>query len=99
MSKPVAFVLIFAFFFSCSFVVYEQLDGNINTRTLVVQKNDTLWEIAEKLDYNRDVGYVVKRIRELNDLVDCRIYPGQELMVPYPGQKMLGLTDDKNNKP
>lgn len=97
MSKPVAFTLIVAFLFSCSFVVYEQLSNNIKTQTIIVQKNDTLWEIAEKLDYNQDIGYVVRKIQELNSLEDCRIYPGQVLLVPDTGQQLLGLTDrDKN---
>lgn len=97
MSKSVAIVLTVAFFFSCSFMMYEQLTNDTNTQTVVVQANDTLWEIAEKLDCNQDVGYVVQKIQELNGLEDCRIYPGQELVVPDTGEQLLGLTDADNN--
>jgi len=98
MSKSVAVVLVFAFFFSCSFVMYEQLTNDTRTQTIIVEPNDTLWEIAEKLNYNQDVGYVVQKIQELNGLEDCNIYPGQELVVPDTGAQLLGLTDSDDSE-
>jgi LysM repeat protein len=97
MSKPVTFVLIFAFFFSCSFMIFERLSEDTYTATVVVRANDTLWGIAEELDYNPDVGYVVEKIKELNGLNDCTIYPGQELIIPNTGEQLLGLELDTND--
>ena len=51
--------------------------------TVVVASGETLWEIAERYrDPEEDVRLVVERIREANELNQCWIYPGQDLLVP-----------------
>lgn len=93
MSKPVTFVLIFAFFFSCGFMIYEQVGSNAaGTATIVVRAEDTLWDIAKELrsDSEQDLRNVVQEIQELNGLDNPTIYPGQELIVPR-SEQMLGM--------
>lgn len=49
----------------------------------VVEKGDTLWEIAEFYSDNRhDTREVVHIIRELNGNMSATIYPGQKVEVP-----------------
>lgn len=97
MTKPVIIVLIFAFFFTCSFTVYQQLGSNtLGTETVVVQADDTLWEIAEHLGSKEDIRYVVQEIQKLNGLKDSTIYPGQELRIPASEEQLLGLEVDNN---
>ncbi len=90
MSKPLTFVLLFAFFFSCMFVIYEQVDSNAaGTETIVVQANDTLWDIAEEFGSEKDPRNMVNEIMALNGLQNSMIYPGQELIIPM--ERMLGM--------
>lgn len=97
MSKPLTFVLIFAFFFSCTFMIYEQLNSNATgTDTIVVQRNDTLWGIAEEFASDKDPRHIVNEIKALNGLENATIYPGQELIVPS-SEPMLGLDNQTEN--
>jgi hypothetical protein len=50
--------------------------------TAVVQKNDTLWDIAARYRPSRDPFAMVEEIRELNGLSGYTIQPGQELRLP-----------------
>jgi len=55
-----------------------------NTQEVVVERGDTLWDIAESLKLPRDTRLVVEEIKILNGLKDYTIYPGQALKVPKP---------------
>lgn len=56
--------------------------------TIYVEYGDTLWHISEvqantNLYYEgKDIRYVIKDIRKINNLTSCSIYPGQELLIP-----------------
>lgn len=50
--------------------------------SVVVKKGDTVWSIAEKLNLRSDTRRVVSKIITLNNLTDCRIFEGTELLVP-----------------
>lgn len=52
------------------------------TRTVEVQRGDTLWEIASTVAGPGDVREMVYRIEQLNALPDAAVYEGQELEVP-----------------
>jgi hypothetical protein len=95
LSKPVTFVLIFAFFFGCFFALYDKLnEEKAGIETVVVQSNDTLWEIAERLGTYKDIRYTVQEIKKLNGLRDSTIYPGQELLVPRTSRQLVGMEMD-----
>lgn len=100
MTKPVTFVLIFAFFFSCAFMIYEQISYDAaGTTTIVVEAEDTLWDIAKELrsDSEQDLRNVVQEIQELNGLDNPTIYPGQELIVPRWSEQMLGMDNNSED--
>ncbi|MDQ0369223.1 LysM peptidoglycan-binding domain-containing protein [Catenuloplanes indicus] len=50
--------------------------------TAVVQKHDTLWDIAARYRPSDDPFAMVEEIRALNDLPGYTIRPGQELRLP-----------------
>ncbi|GAB7043157.1 LysM peptidoglycan-binding domain-containing protein [Catenuloplanes niger] len=50
--------------------------------TAVVQKHDTLWDIAARYRPSDDPFAMVEEIRALNDLPGYTIHPGQELRLP-----------------
>lgn len=74
-------------------VVFEMIDRhknveafhNAETTEIYVDKGETIWTIAERLDF-KDVaiGDIVYKIQELNDIHDSKIYAGQALIVPVP---------------
>ena len=97
MSKPLTFVLIISFFFGCFFARYNKLNEEmIVIQTIVVQSNDTLWVIAEKLDAHKDIRNTVQEIKKLNGLTDSTIYPGQELLVPKTSRQLVGMEINVN---
>lgn len=50
---------------------------------MVVQNNDTLWTIAEKVTPNgQDVRNTIFTIRKVNHLNSAVLYPGQRLLIP-----------------
>ncbi|MBB5808549.1 hypothetical protein F4560_008317 [Saccharothrix ecbatanensis] len=52
------------------------------TNVVHVQVGETLWDVAERNAPNSNPEAVVSRIRELNDLPDSDVVPGQPLVVP-----------------
>jgi hypothetical protein len=50
--------------------------------TVVVGPGETLWEIAERHDPDRDPRITVQRIADLNGLPDSAVHPGQQLRLP-----------------
>ena len=53
---------------------------------ITVQKNDTLWEIAQSLYPGEDVRAAVQEIMQVNGLKCERIYAGQRIAVPDAGR-------------
>ena len=57
-------------------------------KTVCVSYGETLWEIARiELKNNEyyakhDIRYIVKDIKQLNNLDSSELYPGQELLIP-----------------
>ena len=51
-------------------------------QVITVQKNDTLWEIAQNLYPGDDVRSVVQEIMQVNGLTCERIFAGQRIAVP-----------------
>jgi LysM repeat protein len=53
----------------------------------VVHHGDTLWGIAEELDFeNVDIREVVYKIKKMNGLESSDLYLGQELLIPVPSK-------------
>jgi hypothetical protein len=50
--------------------------------TVVVQRGDTLWDIAARVAPDRSPRDVVSEIRELNAMHDYYIYAGDTLILP-----------------
>lgn len=51
-------------------------------KKITVQKGDTLWEIALRLDSESDPRVMIYKIKKLNNLENSYIYEGQELLIP-----------------
>jgi len=62
--------------------------GEISYKTIFVANGETLWEIARIEAQNneyyakRDIRYIVKDIKTINNLKNSNLYVGQELQVP-----------------
>ena len=60
----------------------------MSLKTIYVAYGETLWEIARIESKNneyyakQDIRYIVKDIKQLNNLTSSNLYPGQELLVP-----------------
>lgn len=52
---------------------------------VVVQSGDTLWGIAQDIAPGVDPRSLVRQIREVNDLGNRAIVPGQSIVVPIAG--------------
>ena len=50
--------------------------------TIEVEKGDNLWNIADKYNKNYEIREFIYHIRELNELNNSIIYPGQNLKLP-----------------
>lgn len=60
-----------------------QADQPVQTVEYAVASGDTLWSIAQDLTgAGEDVRVAVSTIRDLNDLTDSTIHPGQVLRLP-----------------
>lgn len=59
---------------------------NIETKTIIVEKNDTLWSIAEDIcktsSGNLNIQNIIIEIKNINNLNSSEIFVGQELNVP-----------------
>lgn len=59
---------------------------NIETKTIMVQRHDTLWSIAEDVckasTEDLNVQNVIIEIKNINNLNSSDIYIGQELNIP-----------------
>jgi len=62
----------------------EQAPTDVDLQcTVVVQKGDTLWSIAETFrEPHTDIRRMVYMIRKANDLHSAVVYPGQKLTIP-----------------
>lgn len=55
---------------------------SVRTEDLVVSAGDTLWSIScEYKKTGQDVREYLYTLRELNNLIDCIIYPGQVIQI------------------
>ena len=59
---------------------------HIDTKSVTVESNDTLWKIAEEIcnssSENLNVQNIVLEIKSINNLKSSNIYSGQVLEVP-----------------
>ena len=53
-------------------------------RTVVVQRGDSLWEIAERVEPGSDPRSVVAAIARANGVDAASLVPGQRLVLPAP---------------
>jgi nucleoid-associated protein YgaU len=58
---------------------------NSATTEIVVQKGESLWTIADRIEFpDVEIRDIIYKIEELNNLEGVKIYPGQVLIVPSP---------------
>jgi nucleoid-associated protein YgaU len=79
----ICFVIIFLC--SISFFVgksYGYEKKEVKTMTVLVQRGDTLWEIAKKYSNGNNTAEKVYKIREANNMKTSDIYIGTELIIP-----------------
>ena len=94
MPRIVSITLVLCLMIALALAAVDALNvsGFENERVVVVQKNDTLWQIAEKYcGDDIDIRKAVHQIRKVNGLEDATIYPGQELIVPGSGPENVGM--------
>ena len=53
-----------------------------NQKSIIVKNGDTLWNIAKKLNYDKDIRETIYEIKELNKLSNSNIHPGTKLFIP-----------------
>ena len=79
------FILIFGF---CILASNNFFKANEEVKIEVtVKEKDTLWAIAKEHNTpDKDIRKTIYRIKELNDLEELYIYPGQELIIPVKAE-------------
>ena len=77
-------VLLLVFGLTFGYLRITQASSATETVTYVVEKGDTLWDIALKFaPVSMDIRDYVYRLRQTNGLrSSATIYPGQELKLP-----------------
>ena len=80
----VVLAIIFILFNAITNVIFGS--RNIETTTIYVERNETLWSIAAGIcknsTENLNVQNIIIEIKELNNLIESTIYYGQELKIP-----------------
>lgn len=51
-------------------------------KVVYVKNGDTLWQLAENLNSNKDPRYLIDKIIDINNLKNNTIYVGQKLILP-----------------
>ncbi|QSX06514.1 LysM peptidoglycan-binding domain-containing protein [Sedimentibacter sp. zth1] len=75
-------IISFIIFLLLSSLTKAYSTNNIIYDTVYVEKGDTIWQIASKYNCKLSMDEFIYNIREANNLSDCTIYPGQELLIP-----------------
>lgn len=50
--------------------------------TVMVEKGDTLWDLADEYNNTRDLRQYIRKIEKINQLTDSLIYEGDILKMP-----------------
>lgn len=77
----VAFAIFFLFRL---FTAYELGKEEIKTYTIIIDENDTLWNIAGNIskEKNMNIQKVIYDIQDINQMSTSNIYKGQTLLIP-----------------
>jgi hypothetical protein len=62
-------------------------------KSIMVERNDTLWSIAEEYndkDHYDSIKDYIKEVMQINSLSDDEIHYGDYLIVPYYDEKFVG---------
>ncbi|MFW5961880.1 MAG: LysM peptidoglycan-binding domain-containing protein [bacterium] len=82
-------VLILVFILGLAFIIFDSalpdLDGYLQSeiweREYFVSKGETLWDIAEKINGDKDIRLVIAAIKEVNE-IDSLLQINQKLILP-----------------
>ena len=62
----------------------EELNNYTYYKSIELEYGDTLWTIAEEIDYNNlSTKEIVKEIMKINQLKSSNIYANKNIIVPY----------------
>lgn len=69
----------------CIILSATAADGQAETEYIkyVVDRGDTLWDIATEYGNGIRTDKLVYKIRKFNGIDDCVIYPGEVIYIPY----------------
>ena len=79
--KLLIFIFIYTKITSPLLIDVKKVNFHKNPETYTVQKDDNLWNIAEKYDQNNKEEFILS-IKELNNLKNSNLYINQKLLVP-----------------
>ena len=80
LSLLICAILFLSFTFVNNYLQESHYSGE--KMTIIVNKNDTLWEIARKYKNNKNIRKSIHKIKQVNNLSSPVIYPGQKLVIP-----------------
>lgn len=66
------------------FTAYELGKEELKTYTIIINENDTLWNIAGNIskEKNMDIQKIIYDIQDVNGMSSSSIYKGQTLLIP-----------------
>ncbi|WP_282925876.1 cell division suppressor protein YneA [Helcococcus kunzii] len=74
-------VILFTLFFT-TMGSHPFVEGKSEKKTITVDYGDTLWDIAKNVDSDRDLREIIYEIKELNNIDESDIFPGDQIKVP-----------------
>lgn len=79
----VTIIFFTSLFFIINTVNAKGMGNNIEYRTVIVEKGDTLWNIIKDNCSNyKDIRKAVYEVKKVNDIFSANIVPGQKIKIP-----------------
>lgn len=83
-SRFYVFIMLLTILLSCIFLVatVNGADTGETYTTVIVEKGDTLWDLAEEYNKEGDIRQYIHRVEMANNITDSTIYEGEILRLP-----------------